>query len=604
MIKNKGDNRHPQTTLSLLVGIWLHLSRRRRIQLGLLLAVMLASGVAELVSMGTVLPFLAVLSDPKKLWLQPLVQQLAKLIGLTEPSQMLLPAAMTFATAVVLAAVIRLTNLWLSGRITAAVGSDLSGEAYRRTLYQPYLVHVLRNSSTVISAITNQTDLTVLALNALLMMITATLVALGLLIGLLLIDWRIALILATLFGISYCILVFANRRELFENSLKTSDTSKRQLKVIQEGLSSIREVLLEGSQTTYLQIYMEADRPQRRRLARGIYLSLFPRYSMEASALVIIACVASFLVLKIGTGGTVIPLLGSMALGAQRLLPALQQIYASWATLKAFGAAMDDVLAMLNQPIPKAIICPPPLPFCKTLKLENVCFRYEADQPDILNRLDLEIRPGECIGLIGKTGSGKSTTVDILMGLLQPTSGHLFVDDFDIYDPMHPDRLIGWRANVANVPQFIYLADSSIAENIAFGVPSNRIDMERVRNAAAQAQIASFIESSHKGYDSVVGECGIRLSGGQRQRIGIARALYKQASILIFDEATSALDGTTEHAVMEAINCLSKDQTILIVAHRLSTLERCDRVIRLENGHVVANGPPRLILNRNTMPLG
>jgi ATP-binding cassette subfamily B protein len=182
------------------------------------------------------------------------------------------------------------------------------------------------------------------------------------------------------------------------------------------------------------------------------------------------------------------------------------------------------------------------------------------------------------------------------MGLLEPSQGRILVDGADLHDPAHPERLAAWRAAIAHVPQSIYLADSSIAENIAFGVPKGQIDLERVRQAAEQAQIASFIEASPEGYQSFVGERGIRLSGGQRQRIGIARALYKKASVLVFDEATSALDTGTEEAVMAAVEGLSKELTIVLIAHRLSTVERCDRVIRLADGLVSADGPPRLVL--------
>jgi ATP-binding cassette subfamily B protein len=293
----------------------------------------------------------------------------------------------------------------------------------------------------------------------------------------------------------------------------------------------------------------------------------------------------------------VIPLLGALALGAQRLLPSLQQIYRGWATLKGYNAAMQGVLVMLNQPLPSQTSVAKPLPLRDALCLNGGYFRYGEQDLEVLRGVDLKIRRGERIGLIGSTGSGKTTTVDLLMGLLAPTSGTVLVDGVDLHDPAHPERLTAWRASIAHVPQSIYLADSSIAENIAFGVPRQQINMVRVQQAAAQAQIASFIESSQEGYQSFVGERGIRLSGGQRQRIGIARALYKNARVLVFDEATSALDTDTEEAVMAAVEGLSKELTIVMVAHRLSTVQRCSRVIRLAHGTVAADGPPQQVLS-------
>jgi ABC-type multidrug transport system fused ATPase/permease subunit len=576
--------------------MWTHLGRRRRIQLLLMLVVMLASGSAELVSLGAVLPFLAVLSDPERLWDQVWIQALAGWFGWTTASQLLLPATSTFAAAAVLAALVRLANLWLNGRLAAAVGSDLSCEAYRRTLYQPYRVHVQRNSAAVINTITAQIARTVVALNNLLQLTTASVVALALLTGLLLIDWKVALATATLFGGVYALLAVTTQRELSRNGQQIASASQQLLKALQEGLGAIRDVLLEGSQTLYLAIYRRADRVQRQRQAKNDFIAAFPRFTLEALGMVAIALLGGLLVLQRGSSGAVIPLLGALALGAQRLLPALQQVYAGWAALKGLNADLAGVLAMLEQPLPPSTVAAAPLPLVSRVELKAVRFSYSPDLPEVLKGLNLEIRRGERIGLIGSTGSGKSTTVDLLMGLLEPTAGQLLVDGCDIHDSCHPERLTAWRAAIAHVPQSIYLADSSIAENIAFGIPSKQIDMQRVREAAAQAQIASFIESSTEGYTSFVGERGIRLSGGQRQRIGIARALYKLASVLVFDEATSALDNETEQAVMEAVDGLSKDLTIVIIAHRLSTVQRCDRVIQLEHGRVLAEGPPSTVL--------
>jgi len=576
-----------QSTRSLLLGIWDHLSSRRRIQLALLLLVMLASGGAELVSLGAVLPFLAVLSDPDRLWQDPAVQLLAPRVGLTGASQLLLPATLAFAMATVLAALIRLVNLWLNGRLAAAVGSDLSCEAYRRTLFQPYGVHVQRNSATVITVITSQINLTVGALNALLQLCTSAVVAAGLLTGLLLIDAPVACAAAALFGGAYAALAVTVRRELRTNGHQIAKASTQQLKALQEGLGAIRDVLLDSSQPIYLQIYREADRPQRQLQAKNDFLGTFPRYALEALGMVAIALLGGLLVFQRGSGAAVIPLLGALALGAQRLLPALQQIYGAWAALKSCNAAIQAVLAMLNQSMPPIVRVAEPLPLREGIYLERVHFRYASDQPEVLQGLDVEIRRGERIGLIGSTGSGKSTTVDLLMGLLAPTAGRLLVDGEDVHDSQYPERLAAWRAAIAHVPQSIYLADSSIAENIAFGVPRDQIDQARVKQAAEQAQISSFIEASPQGYESFVGERGIRLSGGQRQRIGIARALYKRARVLVFDEATSALDNGTEAAVMQAVEDMSQSLTVVMIAHRLSTIALCDRVIELKHGCIV-----------------
>jgi ABC-type multidrug transport system fused ATPase/permease subunit len=587
----------PPSTLNLLRRIWGQLSRRR-LQLLLLLLVMLASGLAELVSLGAVLPFLALLSNPQQLWQQPLIQALALRLGYFQTQQLVPLVTAAFALAAVLATLIRLLNLWLNGRLAAAVGSDLSCEAYRRSLYQPYQVHVQRNSSTLITAMTGHIGATVAALNVVLQMVSALVVAVGLLIGLLLIDWLVAVSTAGLFGIAYGLVAVKSRRQLQLNGERIAAANNQRVQALQEGMGAIRDVLLDGSQATYLEVYRRADRPQRQLESKNVFLSTFPRYAFEALGLVSIAVLGGLLVMQRGSGTVVIPVLGAMALGAQRLLPALQQIYSGWAILNSSNASLAAVIELLEQPLSQVQAAAAPLPLEQGLRLQAVRFRYAPELPEVLQGLDLEIRRGERIGLIGSTGSGKSTLVDVLMGLLVPSAGRLLVDGLDLHDPAHAERLAGWRAAVAHVPQSIYLADSSIAENIAFGVPWNAIDRARVKQAAEQAQIAAFIESIPEGYASFVGERGIRLSGGQRQRIGIARALYKQASVIVLDEATSALDTSTEEAVMEAVEGLSRDLTMVMIAHRLSTVQRCDRVVCLENGTVLASGPPREIIAR------
>jgi ABC-type multidrug transport system fused ATPase/permease subunit len=591
-----------RSTFSLLGRIWCHLNRRRRLQLAALLLVMLASGLAELVSLGAVVPFLAVLSNPMQLWQQPLIQGLALWVGFSNSQQLVLPATAAFSLAAVIAALIRLLNLWLSGRLVAAIGSDLSCEAYLRTLYQPYQVHVQRNSSTLISAITRHVALTVQALNSLLQIATAFVVAAGLLIGLLLIDWKVALSTGGLFGIAYALVAITARRQLQKNGELIAVATNQRVQALQEGLGAIRDVLLDGSQPTYLELYRCADHPQRQLESNNLFLSTFPRYALEALGLVLIAVLGGFLVLQRGSGGTVIPLLGALALGSQRLLPALQQMYYGWANLTSWNASLAAVIGLLEQPIPQQQVVFEPLALQQSIRLQGVRFRYATDMPEVLQGLDLEIRRGERIGLIGSTGSGKSTLVDLLMGLLPPSGGRLLVDGLDLHDPANAERLAGWRAAIAHVPQSIYLADSSIAENIAFGVPRHQINLDRVREAADQAQIAGFIESIPEGYACFVGERGIRLSGGQRQRIGIARALYKRANILILDEATAALDSETEKAVMESVESLSRDLTIVMIAHRLSTVASCDLVVRLERGNISEKGFPSLILGAPTVP--
>lgn len=583
--------KHPQnpTFYQLILGLWSHLSPRRHRQLVALLLVMLASGVAEVFSLVAVLPFLSVLASPEQLWRVSVVQGLAAAVGIREARGLLLPATLLFGVAVLLASAVRLMNLWLNCRLSAAIGSDLSCEAYRRTLYQPYVVHVQRNTSEVIAAITVHITQTVLVIHTILQLTTAALVALGILIALVFADWKVALTAITLFGSAYGLLALTARRRLAANSAVMAQATQDQVKNLQEGLGAIRDVLLDGNQNAYVNIYRQSDCRLRITQAQSVFLGDFPRYALEALGMLLIAGLALLLSWQKGGSVGAIPILGTLALGSQRLLPALQQVYGGWALIRTRRADLLNVLHMLDQAIPEAPLnnSSKPLPLKKAVYLHQLSFRYADHEPLVIDEIDLEIRCGERIGIIGTTGSGKSTLLDLMMGLLAPTAGRIFVDEHDLYDPDHLNRLAAWRSSIAHVPQSIYLADTSIAENIAFGVPAELIDMARVRQAAEQAQISAFIDSSAQGYSSFVGERGIRLSGGQRQRIGIARALYKQAQVLFFDEATSALDNETEAAVMEAIQGLSNDLTVIIIAHRLSTVNRCNRVFEVKDGKAV-----------------
>ena len=583
----------------LLRHLWAHLAPRRRLQLGVLLLVMLASSVAEVLSLAAVLPFLAVLANPEGLWNQPLVQQWAPWLGIASGEALLLPITVAFAVAALAAGAIRMLNLWLNGRLAAAIGSDLSCEAYRRTLYQPYAMHLTRNSSELIASLSTDVSRVIgQVLNPMLLLVSSGLIAASLVATLLAIDWAIALGAGLVVALVYVSSMAANQAPLQRLGMQQVLLNRCLIQALQEGIGAIRDVLLNGHQSFYAATYSQADRPMRRAGADSSFLSTYPRLVLEPVGMALIGAAGYALVRQEGVSRA-LPLLGALALGAQRLLPMAQKVYEGWAQTCSAKTSVATVLQLLDQPLPATshLSQADPLPLRRAIRLEGVRFRYGPQLAEVLQGLDLEIRRGERIGLIGSTGSGKSTTLDLLMGLLQPMTGRIVVDDQNLHDPSHPQLLAAWRAAIAHVPQSIYLADRSIAENIAFGVPRDQINQEQLRRAAEQAQIASFIESSPQGYASNVVERGIRLSGGQRQRIGIARALYKQAQVLVFDEATSALDTATEQAVMQAIEGLSRDLTIVMIAHRLSTVELCDRIILLDHGVVKLDGRPADVLN-------
>lgn len=590
------------TLFSLSRKILAKLTQLRRLQLGAVLMLMLASSLAEIFSLGAVLPFLAVLTNPEKIWRIPFVEQVASRLGMSSQEHLLMPVTLLFVFSAICAAVVRLFNVWLYGRLAAAIGTDFSCEAYRRTLYQPYIVHVSRNSSSVITTLQGYVDSLIVVVNSMLALASNSLVLLGLLCALLLIDAKVALASGGVFLLAYAVIIQSSKRQLASNSRLATAYRHLSLQALQEGLGAIRDVLLDGSQQIYLEKYRKADWPLRQIASQSIFLASFPRYIMEAVGLCLIGFVSYLLSRRDGGISTALPILGALALGAQRILPSLQQTYNAWAVILANKYAVQSLMDTMEQPLTLAanLATPPPISWKDKIQFDQVSFYYNNGGKKVLDCLSFSIKCGDRIGIIGTTGSGKSTLLDLLMGLLTPGSGQIAVDGESIHIDQKPERLLAWRAAIANVPQMIYLADSSLAENIAFGVAVQDIDFERIKLAARKAQIAEFIESCPLGYNTFVGERGVRLSGGQRQRVGIARALYKKASVLVFDEATSALDNFTEAALMAAVEGLSRDLTIIIIAHRLTTVEHCDHIIQIEGGEVVWEGSPLELLSRGS----
>ena len=582
----------------LLRRLWQHISPRRRTQFGLLFLVMVLASFAEVVTIGAVLPFLGVLTAPESIFSHPMAQPLIHKFNLTEPQQLLLPLTIFFAIGALFSGVTRLILLWAQTRLSYAIGADFSFSIYRRTLYQPYAVHVKRNSSEVIAGISSKANQIVgSAILPLTYIANSIFMLLSILFALLAIEPAVAISSFIGFGTIYAVIMLITRKAVVRDSQRINYETGRVIKALQEGLGGIRDVLIDGTQATYCKIYRNADLPLRRATANIAIIGGSPRFGLEALGMVLIAVLAYYL--AIGSSGitSAIPILGALALGAQRLLPVLQQGYSSWTNIRGNQASLSEVLDLLDQPLPAYADAPldPLIPFQHSIRLNNITFQYAKDAPLVLQEgFGLDILKGSRIGFIGATGSGKSTLLDIVMALLHPTSGSLAIDGINITELNHR----GWQKHIAHVPQDIFLADTSIAENIAFGVPAQEIDHTRVCQAAQKAQIAKTIESWSEQYNTLVGERGVRLSGGQRQRIGIARALYKQANVFVLDEATSALDNDTERLVMESIENLDDQITLIIVAHRLTTLKNCHQIVELANGKIVRTGTYQKIVEQ------
>lgn len=591
------------TLTSSLVSLFSHLPRRRLWQLMGLLFLMFGSAFAEMATLGSVVPFLALLADPTVANKYPLLETVFSWFG-AEDGNVLLSAGLIFCVFTINAAMIRMFMMWSSMRFSYGLGADIGGEVYRSTLYQPYSWHVLQNSSEVLTGIDKVNSVVNGILTPLIQGIVAFAMVIGILVMLVIIDWQTAVIAGVGLTMMYAITTVALASKVKSNSQIISRNMSCRVQALQEGLGGIRDVLLDGTQPVYHLRFSEFDYAVRRAQASNVVISVLPKYMIEAAGMVLIVVIAYWLSPRQGGLTGAVPVLGALAIGAQKLMPQMQLIYMAWSSVNGSRNQLEDVLKFLNNPFVRETSqeisrinhiknnakklqkvnthnSHKPL-----IALRNVGFRYKLDTPNVLNNIDLEIYQSSRVGLIGKTGSGKSTLIDLIMALLKPTSGQIEIDG----NVLNEHNYRAWQLRIAHVPQAIYLSDATIAENIAFGIPKGQIDMSRVKTASLKAQLSDFIENLPLKYLTDVGERGVRLSGGQRQRIGLARALYKQVDVLVLDEATSALDDVTEKSVMAAIKALGNELTVIMIAHRLTTLRDCDLVVHLDDTKIINVG--------------
>ncbi|MDO8769886.1 MAG: ABC transporter ATP-binding protein [Burkholderiaceae bacterium] len=585
----KSNSSDPWSLWAMLLQLLEKMSKRRRLQLVGLSVLMLLGAVAELATLGAVIPFLSLLTDPALASNYPLLNKLFFMLGWDKETSILLPATVFFACTAICAAGLRTFLSWIGFKFTFGLGADISVEVYRRTLYQPLCFHVARNTSEILAGLVKVQSVVFGVINPLIQGVVSLALSLAIIGALIYIDVVTAFVAAVGFSLIYVAVSFSTRRRLSTNSKIIADGETQRVQAAQEGLGSIRDIIIDGTQDIYINRFQKIDAAHRQAQTVNSFISTAPRYIIEGIGIVLLVSLAYLLSFRTGGVSAAIPVLGALAIGAQKLMPQMQQIYYSLATFSGSRAILADVIRLLEQPIsPEYLqLAPSSVEHLQVgISLKNVSFSYQGDAPEVIKHLTLEIPRGSRVGFIGKTGSGKSTVLDLIMGLLAPTSGGIEIDG----QPITGANRRAWQARIAHVAQAIYLADASIAENIAFGIDVQHIDQERVREAAQKAQLAEFIETLPAQYQTGVGERGVRLSGGQRQRIGLARALYKRADVLVLDEATSALDDATEKAVMKAIDSLGDHITVLIIAHRVSTLSNCDRIFELRNGSLLREG--------------
>ncbi|HEX2164898.1 MAG TPA: ABC transporter ATP-binding protein [Thermoanaerobaculia bacterium] len=576
--------------MSTLRQLYRILSPRERRQALWLLPLLIATALMQVVGIASVTPFLAVVADPGAVERHESLRRLYELGGFTEVRTFLLALGALMFVVIVGSNGLTAISTWAVLRFSWMRSHTIAVRILRGFLARPYLFFLEQHSA----------DLGRNLLGEVVQIVTGTLVpamkavsgaiaALAVMALLVYVDPLLACLTAVVMGGAYGALFFAIRRRQRRMGQVRLAANKGRFKTLAETFGGIKEVKLLGREATMVRRFQRPSADYAAATALNAVVAQVPRFALEGIAFGGIVLMVLYLLRREAGFEAIVPTIGLYALAGYRLMPSLQQIFHGLTNIRFNSAALDH----LSEYLPAAEVDfgerrpVAPLPLARSIRLRGVWFQYPTAKEPLFRGLDLEIAAGRSTAFVGATGSGKSTLGDLLLGLLRPDRGAIEIDGV----PLGDANLRAWQRNLGYVPQSIFLADDTIARNIAFGLPDREIDMEAVARAARAACIDEFIERElPRGYDTVVGERGVRLSGGQRQRIGIARALYHDPQVILFDEATSSLDNVTEEQVLEAVSALARTRTTITIAHRLSTVRGCDRILLLEGGEVVASG--------------
>ena len=557
------------------------LSSRRKKQLLLITFLIIFNGIAEIFTLSSIVPLLNVISNNNYEIENNLLFKIYSFLLYFIDIEKSILIISVFIVILICNSILRLFTIFLINYISALIGNEIGTLAYSNCLNQEYKYHYKTNSSNIISTIITKTNSTVDTIKSYLNIFTSLIILFSILITLLNINKEITSLTISAIAIFYFCIYFFIKKRLKRISKYRSDLIQVQTQILQEGLGFIKDIILNKCQIFFIDLFKYKDKNLRLIDAKSDFLASSPKYLLELIAILFLLSFSVIFTRNTQNNSLLIPLIGSIAFGMQRLLPITQQIYASYVIISTNRSSVKSTLNLIRQ---KSISIKPTKNKYKlkeSIELKDISFRYNDDSKYILKNFNLKISKGERIAIVGKSGSGKSTLVDILMGLIKPTSGEILIDKKSLYNPKGEISLGEWYGSISHVPQTIYLSDSSVASNIAFGTTFKDINYKRLKKAIKEAQLFDFIKKCPLGIETKVGENGVQISGGQRQRIGIARAVYKDGDIILLDEATSSLDTETEKAIIQCIRNLDKKFTIIIISHKENTIDFCDRVIKI-----------------------
>jgi ATP-binding cassette, subfamily B, bacterial PglK len=570
--------------------VWAILTKVERRRMVFILLLMLIGSVLETFSLGLVVPAVGLLIKPNYVQNFPAIDNF-----LGHPSEV--QFAVIAMTALVIIYILKcsflLWSAWVQGGFSIGITARLGKELFENYMYQPYPFHLQRNSSVLIRNSQNSVSLMGGVFDPMLSIMTDSLVTLGLFALLIKLEPIGSLTTLAVFGISAWLFRRFTNARIKRWGEAQNNYRGMIIQHLQQGLGGVKDVKILGREDYFVSEYSNQLVGNAAVIRRFSVSQMLPRTGLEILTIFGLAVLVSTMVVAGKDLNSVLPVLGLFGAAAFRLVPAVSRMVSMVQTIAINRPIVNELFHDLSLQTSHSPKRQSHEGFAEALEVSELSFKYETAPTNALSNVSLRVKRGEAVGLVGPSGSGKSTLVDVLLGLMAPASGAVLVDGVNVQD-----RIRWWQDQIGYVPQSIFLTDDTLRRNVAFGLPKSEIDDAAVDAAIRAAQLEEFVNSLPLGLETAVGERGVRLSGGQRQRIGIARALYHNPDVLVLDEATSSLDTETEHGVMQAVQALQGEKTVIIVAHRLSTVEYCDRLYRLESSRIVDEGTFAEVMNR------
>ena len=555
-------------------------------------------GLLEVAGVSSIAPFMAVIASPDIIHENKYLEIAYQFSQAPNDNTFIIYLGVFSISVLLIANFVNAFMVWQINYFSYLQTHRVSVRLMRGYLHRPYSFYLDQNTSELSKNILNEINRSIggTVLPAL-TVLSKLILTIFIFILLVYIDPIIASCTTIILGSAYWLIYRFVRSRLNNIGVGANETNFQMYKTANEAMSGIKDIKLRGIEEEFVGRFNNPSQRFNTYLAQKTIMALLPRYLLEVVAFSGIISVMIFFVSTGYTTTEILPIVSLYAMAGFRLLPAVQQIYSGITNFKFNLPALEKLYSDLSKAPVSAyeINNQEPMVLSEDLEVNSLSYSYSNSKSLVLNKLNLKINANTTIGIVGSTGSGKTTLIDLLLGLLSPNSGSISVDGVEIND----NNIRAWQQIVGYVPQSIYLNDDSIERNIAFAVPKNQVDKKLIKQVAKMANLDSFVESLPEKYNTVVGERGVRLSGGQRQRIGIARALYHNPSVIFLDEATSSLDGITENVIMEAIQNLSHKKTIVMVAHRLTTLKECDVIHLMQNGHIVDSGTYQQLVDNN-----